>query len=343
MPLTPHNNPTAREERGKKMPVRVGFVGAGGIAGAHMNALEKVENARIVAFADLDESRARKAAERFGATPYTDYREMLAREELQAVYVCVPPMAHSDAEILAAGKGLALFVEKPVAVNMAKAREIRQAIEGNNVVSSVGYHWRNYDLTERVREELSGRTVAMAMGYWMGGLPGVPWWRRMDGSGGQMVEQTTHIVDLARYLVGEIDSVYAAYALRALADVPNLDVPDAGTMTVRFRSGAVGHIANTCVLNAGYTVGLNVITPDLVVEIRGGSVKLIRSHETTELRSRVNPTLVEDQIFIDAVESGDRSKIRSPYADAVRSLAVTLAANLSAERGEAVMVDEVMG
>jgi myo-inositol 2-dehydrogenase/D-chiro-inositol 1-dehydrogenase len=325
------------------MPVRVGFVGAGGIAGAHMNALEKVENAKIVAFADVDEARARKAADRFQATAYTDYKEMFAREDLQAVYVCVPPLAHTDAEILAAARGLALFVEKPVAINMAKAREINAAIQAAGVVSAVGYHWRNYETTDRVREELASRPIGMVMGYWMGGLPGVAWWRRMDGSGGQMVEQTTHIVDLARFLVGEIKTVYAAYALRALQDVESLDVPDVGTMVVHFETGAVGHIANTCLLKMGYTVGLTVVTPDLVVEQESGNVKLIRPHETTELRSRVNPTVVEDQLFIDAVESGDASKIRSPYADAVKSLAVSLAGNLSAERGEPVQVAEMLG
>lgn len=325
------------------MPVRVGFVGAGGIAGAHMNALEKVENAQVVAFADLDEARARKAAERFGEAAYTDYREMYAREELQAVFVCVPPLAHEEAEILAAQKGLALFVEKPVALTMAKAREIETAIREGGVVSAVGYHWRNYDVTERVREELSRRTLGMVMGYWCGGLPGVWWWRKMEGSGGQMVEQTTHIVDLARYYAGEIRRVYAAYALRALGDVADLDVPDVGTIVLHFESGVVGHIANTCLLQSGYTVGLNLLTPDLVIEQRGGTVKLIESHATTELKTQVNPTVVEDQLFIDAVESGDRSKIRSPYADAVKTLAVTLAANLSAERGEAVDVAEVLG
>jgi predicted dehydrogenase len=324
------------------MPVKVGFVGAGGIAGAHMNALEKVANAQIVAFADIDEARAQRAADRFAARAYTDYREMFQREELQAVYVCVPPMAHADAEILAAQKGLGVFVEKPVAINMAKAREIESAIRTAGVVSSVGYHWRSYDVTDRVREELAGRTVGMVMGYWLGGLPGVPWWRRMDGSGGQMVEQTTHIVDLARYYCGEIDSVFAAYALRAMQDTPNLDVPDVGTMVIRFKSGVIGHIANSCLLQMGYTVGLNVLTRDLVVEQRSGNVKLIRRNETTELRTQVNPTVVEDQTFIDAVESGDGSAVRAPYSDAVKSLAVSLAANLSAERGEPVSVDEVL-
>ncbi len=325
------------------MPVRVGFVGAGGIAGAHMNSLEKVANAQIVAFSDLDEGRAQRAAARFGANAYTDYREMFAREELQAVYVCVPPMAHSDAEILAAQQGIHLFIEKPVAINIAKAQEIQAAVETAGIFASVGYHWRSYDVTAQVKQELASHTVGMVMGYWIGGLPGVPWWRRMDGSGGQMVEQTTHIVDLARYYCGEIRSVYATYALRTLQDVENLDVPDVGTMVVEFESGVIGHIANGCLLNQGYTVGLNILTRDLVIEQRHGTVKFLRRHETTEVRTQVNATVVEDQTFIDAVESGDGSAIRSPYADAVRTLAVSLAGNLSAQRRERVEVAEILG
>jgi myo-inositol 2-dehydrogenase / D-chiro-inositol 1-dehydrogenase len=324
------------------MPVRIGFVGAGGIAGAHMNALEKVNNAKIVAFADVDEARARKAAERFGATAYTDYKEMFEREELQAVYVCVPPFAHTDAEILAAERKLALFVEKPVASTMAKAKEIAAAIEASGVVAAVGYHWRAYDLTARVKQELEGKPVGLVMGYWMGGLPGVWWWRKMETSCGQMVEQTTHIVDLARYLVGDVKRVYAAYGLRALQGTPDLDVPDVGTMTLHFENGAVGHIANTCLLKMGYTTGLNIVTPELVVEHRAGNVKLIRPTETLELRTQVNPTVVEDQAFVDAVQAGSPAGIYSTYADAVKSLAVSLAANVSAERGTPVEVAELL-
>ena len=307
-----------------------------------MNALEKVENAKDVALADIDEARARKAADRFGATAYTDYHDMFAQEELQAVYVCVPPLAHTDAEVLAAERKLGLFVEKPVALTMDNAREIERAIQANGVLSAVGYHWRAYDVTDRVKEALADRTIGMHMGYWVGWLPDVWWWRRMDGSGGQMVEQTTHIIDLARYYAGEITRVYAAYALRTSGDLEGLDVADVGTMTVHFESGAIGHIANSCMVSSGGTVGLNIVAKDLVVEQRSGTIKLVEGNETTEVRTKVNPTLVEDQTFIDAVESGNGSRIRSPYSDAVRTLAVSLAANRSAERREAVEVAELL-
>lgn len=325
------------------MAVRIGFVGAGGIAGAHMNSLEKIENAQVVAFADIDEARAQKAAARFRAATYTDYRRMMEIERLDAVYVCVPPFAHTDAELIAASRGIHLFVEKPVALTMGKAREIERAISDGGIIAGVGYHWRAYDTTRRVLQELEDRTVGMVMGYWLGGLPGVPWWRRMDGSGGQMLEQTTHIVDIARVYAGEITRVYAAYALRSMHDVPNLDVPDVGSMTVHFESGAIGHIANSCMLPTGYTVGVNIITRDLVIEQRHGVVRLLGKSDTLEIRSQVNPTVVEDQAFVDAVEQGDPSRVLANYSDAIRTMAVSVAAGVSAERGAPVDVAEILG
>ena len=80
------------------------------------------------------------------------------------------------------------------------------------------------------------------MGYWMGGFPGVLWWRRMEQSGGQMVEQTTHIFDLARYLCGEVQEVYAVYANRGQKQIPEYNIYDVGTATLRFASGVVGTI-----------------------------------------------------------------------------------------------------
>ena len=325
------------------MPVRVGFVGSGGIAGAHMNALAQVENAQLVAFCDVAAERAENAARRFNATAYTDFRAMFDREQLDAVYVCLPPFAHGEPEIEAATRGIALFVEKPIAIDMGVAREIESAIQRAGVVNAVGYHWRYYDLTDYVRDLLETRTIGMVMGYWTGGLPGTPWWRVMEQSGGQMLEQTTHIVDLARYLVGEVETVYSAYALRALGDTPNLNVPDVGTSTLRFANGAIGHIANACMLPTGYLTGLNVLTRDMILEVRGGNVKVIEGDRTEERRTRTNPTLVEDQLFIDAVEAKDGAKIRSTYSDALRSMAVSLACNLSAERREPVELKEVLG
>jgi len=109
--------------------VRVGFIGCGGIANLHMNNLSRIEGVELVAFCDVDEGRAKAAAERFKGNAYTDHRKMFEREQLDAVYICIPPHAHTDQEILAAQAGVAIFVEKPVARTLDKALEILEAIK----------------------------------------------------------------------------------------------------------------------------------------------------------------------------------------------------------------------
>ena len=106
------------------MPIRIGFVGIGWIAGTHMDALSQLEDAQPVAFCDLDSGRAERAAARFGGRAYTDWRAMLDAESLDALYICLPPHAHDGVEIAAAERGIHLFVEKPVARDLDYARRV---------------------------------------------------------------------------------------------------------------------------------------------------------------------------------------------------------------------------
>ncbi len=132
-----------------------------------------MDDVQIVAVADIIKDRAQSAATRFVAKAYADYRDMLGSEKLDALYICVPPFAHDQQEIIAAGKGIHLFVEKPVAVSLDKARRIRDVVTQSGIFTAVGYHWRYQSNTDRAREMLAGKTVGMLMGYWMGGMPEV--------------------------------------------------------------------------------------------------------------------------------------------------------------------------
>jgi predicted dehydrogenase len=193
------------------------------------------------------------------------------------------------------------------------------------------------DKVKKAKEILSGRDVAMVLGYFVGSFPGVPWWRVLEQSGGQMVEQTTHIFDLARYMAGEITEVYAASGVRALQDVPDFDIWDVGTATIRFASGAVGAISNSCVLTEAYEIGLHVICKDLVLVLHlDGSIKIVETGRTEIINGQRSPWAGETEAFINAIKTGDRSAIRSTYPDAVKTLAATLAANESAATGRPV-------
>mgnify|MGYP001246199795 CR=1 FL=1 len=320
------------------MSVRIGFIGTGGIAGMHLGLLPNLERAELVAFSDILIDRAEAAAGKCGGRAYDDYNEMLDKEELDAVYVCLPPFAHGEPELAVLDRKLHLFVEKPQALDLDIAQNISTRIKQNGVMSCVGYNWRYLDITERARELLSTVQVALAFGYWIGNTPGSPWWRVKAKSGGQIVEQTTHVYDCARYLMGDIVSVYAAGNRGLMQDLPDYDVEDASTVSLTFDNGAVATILSSCVAEQGYGTGLQVITRGMTVKIEGGNLVVEREDETVRYVGRNNPYQLENELFLQAIEEEKPSLIRSAYSDVLNSLAATLAANESMETGKVVHV-----
>lgn len=320
------------------MAVRIGFIGCGGMAQAHMRSLASVKEAKMVAFCDVDSTRAESTAAQFGGAAYDDHRKMLKEAEIDAVYVCVTPHAHGSLEVDSVRAGKHLFVEKPVNISNEQSRKVLKEIEKAGVINSVGYHWRYLSATDEALKVLKDREIAMVIGYWMGGMPGVAWWRRLEQSGGQFVEQCTHIFDLARYLAGDVKSVSAYTALRALREVPNLNVPDVGTAALEFKSGAIGTISTTCILSQGFEVGLRVFAKDLMLHIDGARLTITTPARTEVFNPTNNPTLAEDQIFVNAVRSNNPAKIRCAYEDGAKSLAVTLAAMKSAANGRPILL-----
>jgi len=319
------------------MAVKIGFVGSGGIARAHLRSLENMPQARVVAVCDLDRSRAESVAEPLGASVHVDYHAMIENEDLDALYVCVPPFAHGEVEVLAAGRGLHLFVEKPVALSVEKARQVASAIKSAAVVSAVGYHWRYQTGTDHAREVLEGRRIAVLLGYWMSRMPGVEWWRVQEKSGGQVVEQTTHVFDLARYFAGEVADVYACAFQGVMAPkTPNYNVDDASTVSLRFRNGTIGNITSCDMLPLSYKAGLTIVAEDMVVELRPKDLTIIEKGKTVTLEQEGSAFDREDETFLKAVEQNDPSLVRSSYEDAVKTLEVTLAANESIDTGKVV-------
>lgn len=324
------------------MTVNIGFIGTGGIAQTHLHNLARINDADVIAFCDIECARAQKEAQRWpNAKAYTDIDDMLDDRKLDAVYICVPPMAHGEAERAVIARGIPFLVEKPLGIEVQGPMEILKKIKEKGLMTAVGYHWRYREGVQKVRAMLKERKIGMGLGYWMGGMPPVPWWRKQDGSGGQFVEQTTHIVDLLRYLCGEVKEVYAGYSQRVLHEkVAGTTVADVGTVTLTLESGIVANIANTCLLPVEYRVGLDIYTDLGVLEIHHASIKDIQSGVTSEYKESKNPFFVEDESFVHAVRTGDSSKILSNYEDAIQTHRVTVAANTSAETGQVISLKE---
>lgn len=319
------------------MAVRIGFIGTGNIAQFHLQRLQQIEEAEIVALCDLDLERAEAARKKFGGTIYADYHEMLEREKLDALYICIPPFAHLDQELEAIKRGIHLYVEKPVILDVELGKRIEKAIQQQGVIAACGYQWRYFDTVDRLKSLAEQEPIGLVVGHWFGGVPQAPWWRSRYQSGGQLVEQTTHIVDLARYLLGDVTEV-GAYGFRGLIrDIPGYNVDDASVAILKFKSGAIGAISSSCLLTSGGgTAGLTLLGRDLRIDCEFGKLRIQRSRQVQEFTPQVDPHLRASQVFVKAVATGDPTGIRSTYADGLKTAQVTLAANHAMQTGQIV-------
>ena len=320
--------------------IKIGFIGSGGNANGHMNRLSEMEGANVVAICDIVPQKAQNAAEKHNADPYTEHRAMLERDDLDAIYLSLPVFVHGQPELDVIERGLPFFVEKPVAINMDIAREVEAAVTKAGLITCVGYQLRYLGSTRIAESILKDTTINMVIGkYWCGSGRGNPdgWLRQMNKSGGQLVEQATHTIDMMRNLAGEVDSVYAMQANRTLKEI---DCPDSNSVTLQFSSGAIGSLTAAWAYAGGWenTNVLDILYDGELINWSPGRVSV---HENGNWVDKNEPGPTIDEVFVNAVRNGDNSQILSPYTDAVKSLEISLAANLSAEQNKPIEISSL--
>ena len=316
--------------------VRVGIVGAGGVGERHARVLSSLPGVAVTAVADLDPGRAGTLADAVGAVAHDVPEALLDAGGLDALYVCTPPFARGPVECLAADRGLPLFVEKPLAADLSTAEAVAERVAAAGIPTATGYHWRHLDIVAEARSLLAGRRPGLVTGRWFDKVPPPAWWARQEGSGGQVVEQATHLVDLARYLVGEVDSV-TARGTTCGAIGPDCDVDEASVAILGFRNGAVGTMAATCLFPRKHATTLDIVSPGLAVELSETEL-VVRDAEGERRVTPVNDARREvDREFVDVVR-GRTALARAPYADALVSHRVACAMAESARSGEAVVL-----
>lgn len=327
-----------RHAEGLMDHVRLGFIGTGGIAHRHFGVLETMPDVRVVAVTDPDRARADEAARRMGATVHDDHDAMLAEAELDAVYICIPPFAHGPAERACIKAGLPFFVEKPLSLDLHLAEEIAAEVEAAGLITAVGYHWRYLDTMDEARAHLAQNPAHLMQGFWIDQTPPPEWWWREDKSGGQVVEQATHIIDAARFLAGDVTEVFGMDARRDRPDFPGLTVPTATAATLRFASGAIANLGATSLLRWNHRVGLHVFSDALAMEITDHDLMVDVGRGRPVRHADGDPVWREDRDFVEAVMGRD-NRIRCPYAEALETHRVALAVTRSAQTGALVKME----
>jgi myo-inositol 2-dehydrogenase/D-chiro-inositol 1-dehydrogenase len=314
--------------------VRLGLIGAGFAAGLHAGSLATIGGVELAAVADPVADRAKALAGRVGARAYPDHRRMLEAEPLDGVYVCVPPFAHGPPELAVLERGLPLFVEKPIAIDLATAETVAAEVARRGLVTATGYHWRYLDTVERAAELLAADPCRLLLGWWLDKAAGPDWWLRQDGSGGQLIEQTTHLFDLARFLVGEVTSVHAVGGRfpRRSSEVRSGDVLDVSTATLRFASGAVGSVSSSHLLRRGHRIGLELVCEGLALELTETTLAIDDGRSRQVVPAGRDARAAADRDFVAAVR-GEPAAVRAPYPEALRSHRIALAAARAARDG----------
>lgn len=224
------------------------------------------------------------------------------------------------------------MVEKPVSLDVEKAKKSLTAIEDSGIVCASGYCLRYLDTVQWAKEYLKDKEVAMIRGHYLISFVNTPWYREMKKSGGQLVEQATHIVDLMRYFGGEVSKVYADMNLKLLTDIEKIDIPDVTSVNVTFDSGAIGHM-DCSFTQADHRMGVELLGKDFRVVMDGTNLTIVEKEVTKTYKSNMNFYEKQDKAFIEAVLTGDREKVLSDFENGLNTLQVTLAANQSNETG----------
>ncbi len=224
------------------MTARVAVIGAGRIAAFHLHGYGCAD-AQVVAVADVDLERARERAAPFGARAYADYREMLEREQPNAVSVCTPPYLHLEQVVASLRAGAAVLSEKPFALDVDEGRRMVSAARETGRLLAVNFAHRYYEPTERVKALLAdgqlGRPISFRVRFGVDYTAAQrPWLFRKDLSGGgAFMDTASHGIDLFRYLVGDVDRVFAV----SRHGRPDIEVEDLGIFVLEhLASGAVG-------------------------------------------------------------------------------------------------------
>jgi myo-inositol 2-dehydrogenase / D-chiro-inositol 1-dehydrogenase len=318
----------------------VGFVGAGGVAVRHARHLTDLGNVQIVAVTDPVTAAAQSFADRTGAAAVPDM-EGLLNTSPDAVYVCVPPHAHGPIEEQVLDAGAALFVEKPLALDAPTAERVADAARKAGVVTAVGHHWRYSPAVELVRELLDGRVVRLVAGSWIDRVPPVPWWGKRALSGGQIVEQAVHVLDLIRLLCGDVVEVNA-YANAAPPRSPDADVDGATVAILQLQSGAVGTVTAACCVDWKHRAGLELHADGLSVTFREDCITARTSRGTTQ-RSLLpdDAKRAADRAFIDAVvgTGAARGGVLADYEEGLQTHRLACAIATSAVHNRPVRLD----
>jgi UDP-N-acetyl-2-amino-2-deoxyglucuronate dehydrogenase len=337
--------------------LRFGLIGCGRVAPRHAQSLKQLGLTDLVAVCDIRPNRADKFASGYGAAACYDYREVLARDDIDVVTVCVPSGLHAEVSLAALRAGKHVLVEKPIALRLDDADRMIRAAEETGMQLGVVLQNRYNAPVQQVRRLLDER----GLGKLYLGNACVRWFRPqsyyeddwhgthvMDG--GALMNQSIHHIDALQWFMGPVQSVFAYTGTLA----HQMETEDVGVAVLRFESGAVATIeGSTLTWPQNLEGSVAVFGEKGSVKVGGTALSQITlwkvdgqlEQEAEILMSqRLDPPSVYGYSHFQVIEDFaraiiDRREPQTPGREARKSLAIVLAIYESARTGREVRLD----
>ena len=311
--------------------VKWGVIGCGGIADRRtIPGMMLAENAELVAVMDANGEAAARVKEKYGARYAFDKMEdLLALDEIEAVYIASPVFCHKEQALAAARAKKDILIEKPVGLSVAEAEEIAAFCKSEGVKLGVGFMMRFHAYHQKMRELVQsgkiGEVVSVRSQFtcWYPEMENC--WRQQKqlSGGGAMMDLGVHCVDLLRYITG-LEVTEAAGLCGN--QIFKYEVEDAGGVIFRMENGAVGYVdanfnipdaAAKCKLELYGTKG-SIFAEGTLSQVEGGRVEVLCADDTVGYDAAQNRSADVKPLLIDVTFGNMYTKEIEAFGRAVR-------------------------
>jgi predicted dehydrogenase len=312
--------------------LRVGILGPGGIAARHVKAASTLrDEMELVAACGRDEGKTAAFAAAHGGVAYTDFRRMIDEAQLDLLIVALPPFAHDGQVEIAAAAGINLLIEKPISLSNDAAAAMVAATA--KVTAACGFMYRFGAAIERWDAVNPGRALHFSGSFHCNALH-APWWRTRERSGGQMIEQLIHIIDLARNALGMPRKVYAQATNFRHRDVAGYNIEDMSAIMLGHDDGRIGVLhASNIAIPGRWMKGWQIVAENatgVFADWNHAEIVCTSGNITSESVGDERDVFVA-QLADVAAAIRDRRAPRVPLSDGADSLRIALAARQSAD------------
>ena len=342
-PETPREQRTIEPIRSSgQKTVRIGIVGCGQMGRWHLDAFKKNAQVEIVAFADTNIESANKFAAGVKGRAYRSVKDMIAQETLDGVSVCTVPATHREIVIDLLEKGIHVLCEKPLAISTEQAVEMAKKAAQKNLLLLTAFKFRFYDEVQKAKELIDTKGLGPIVSFRLmfGGasdMTGTWYGQKALSGGGILMDNGPHVIDLIRYLFGEVKAISAD-----VAHHQNMNVEDTGTLHFITTSGARGSAEMSWSISVPSKAYLEIYGEDgtALLDPEGINYKFKTWSEWKRVPNQVTgPEAFARQInhFVDAILGKPPTIVTN--ADGIQSQVVVEAAYESVKQHRVITID----